>query len=1668
MTVVKIRAPALGLAVYCFATSATAAAFTFIGAGATRSWNDGGNWTGGAGPPNDGTADVTISGGTSLTLDGARAVHSLALAVSGTFTVSSGNDANSILVLGGGSITRTVRGKLVLQAPLLAPSAMAVTGFEAQTALATSSQLQLGVAGWPFGTTVTNMIVVSSGNAVPDWSGLTLNSGAWLDLNGKPEVVGSLAGAGSVTNTSSAAAALIVGLDGTDTTYSGTLGAKLSDQASVGAFDLVKVGGGNLTLTGSSTIGGRVRVAEGTLTVNGTLTTGLNYMVPTSSSTGHGTVRGSGTVGNIYTAANLIPGATIAPGTSTSPGILTAASADLRHGTLLARIRGYATAGVDFDQLNAGSGLTFDGDSELVLDLAGLAATGGPAKVAVFPTNNKPAWTLLPQQIRTINNPNNFTITFNYNAGALNVVVGTSNQTPLFVVTPSHGLVTSESGARATFTVALRQQPAATVTVPIASSNTAEGTVSPSSLVFTTSSWSVPQTVTVTGVDDALPDGAVAYNVNVGPATSADASYSGQSATPVTAVNLDNDLITVSPASGLVTSPPPGAPVTATVTFHGANSQQLWLIARPLPAALLSASPSWLTVTSLYSTPAPWTISLTGPHQLDATCVPSQLEFVPVITLDPKYDGFEIPPVSLCNQGDHAPTAASRSLSVNQGSVLTLAAPGLLAGSADVDLDVISAQLVAAPSHGTASVSSNGALTYTPATGYRGSDSFTYSTTDTAMSSAPATVSVTVNNLAPTPADDSYSTRGGQSLSVTAPGVLSNDTDPGSDPLTAAMVTQPAHGTLSLASDGSFVYTPAAGYVGADSFGYAASDGLLSTNATASISVTDNPPVAANDSYAVNEGAVLTVPAASGVLANDSDPDGDPLSASVVTGPAHGTLSLAADGSFTFTPASLYVGADSFVYAVSDGVLSAQATASIAVDAVAPVAADDAYAVDQGAVLTVAAPGVLGNDSDPSGRGLTVSVATQPAHGTLALNSDGSFSYRPAVAFSGADTFTYTATTGILAATATVTVTVANLAPVARADAYAVLEGQTLAVPAPGVLANDSDPGGDVLSSSLKDPPAHGTVSLGANGSISYTPVAGYAGSDSFTYTTSDGSLSSMPATVTLAIRAVNKPPVAGADAYSIGSGATLTVAAPGLLANDTDADNDSLFAVLDSAPSHGTLTLQADGSFQYIPDAGFTGEDSFTYRASDGATASLPVTVVIAVGAPISFAAASVTCSLEGDARSGGAVVFTVSASNAGNLDLAGTIAKLQPTGLVFDGAVEGGAQLTPDGLALPLLPVGAGLQIRLHGHVTAGRFTRAGAAAQLIDPQGRALGAPAEAWLDTRPLQVDVGGCTSFPIADAMPLLGLLALLRRRRSALPGRRHLHARGRPVADDLGLLRHAAAQRVDGDDGDALLAVVQTDVGAELAARRHLDRLALDVDAAARLDAPRDRHAGPVGLLARPLDGEEHLLERGDGLFGQAVCDAHDLALPDLEVLAGGDDLHRAGRGGDGDGAALGGDDEVAAFAVGGGAGVVDLEADAGLALGDVGLDAAANARGEAAGARGGQVQLAAVVEDDARAVDGDDGHAADGSAQAVLLPDAVAAGGLRPIAAAALQLDRTLRLLEHRAGLSGRRRHGASVGDHLRGRRRPSAGERRAGGDEQDPAHSANLGGSAVRLQRI
>lgn len=531
----------------------------------------------------------------------------------------------------------------------------------------------------------------------------------------------------------------------------------------------------------------------------------------------------------------------------------------------------------------------------------------------------------------------------------------------------------------------------------------------------------------------------------------------------------------------------------------------------------------------------------------------------------------------------------------------------------------LTAAIVDATSNGTLSLNANGSFTYTPNPGFNGQDTFRYRVNDGSLYSAPALVTIQVVPVLdpPAAADDSATTS--ERVPVTI-AVLGNDTDAGGGAVSLASLTQPSRGSAVI-SGSSIVYTPTAGFIGLDTFTYTVQGAEGTDTATVTVNVVNvnEAPAAVNDAYSTQEDTPLTISAA-GVKGNDSDPDaGDTLSAVLVTGPGNGTLSLNANGSFTYTPGANFNGTDTFTYRVRDagGLDSNVATVTITVTAVndPPVAVNDSYVVSEDSALQINAPGVKQNDTDPdtAAENLTITLLTGVQRGTLTLTADGSFLYTPLPNVSGSDSFTYRLSdgNGSSTGTATIAITEVNDGPSAADDAGTTQEDSAVTI---AVLPNDSDPDGSPLTLQGVTQPANGTAAVTGT-QVRYTPAPNFSGTDTFTYTISDGTLTAS-AKVVVTVTPVNDPPTAIGDSYSTPQNTPLNVQTPGVLGNDSDPDQQNLTAQLVSQAAHGTVTLQAQGAFSYNPEQNYTGTDTFTYKVTDGTGESQPVVVTITVTA--------------------------------------------------------------------------------------------------------------------------------------------------------------------------------------------------------------------------------------------------------------------------------------------------------------------------------------------------------------------------------------------------------------------------------------------------------------------
>ena len=530
-----------------------------------------------------------------------------------------------------------------------------------------------------------------------------------------------------------------------------------------------------------------------------------------------------------------------------------------------------------------------------------------------------------------------------------------------------------------------------------------------------------------------------------------------------------------------------------------------------------------------------------------------------------------------------APVAAAQSVtaSYNTAIPITLSATGT---------GTLTYSVAVQPTHGTLSGAAP-SLTYTPASGYAGADSFTFTATDANdQSSNIATVGITVMAQAQAPIATSqtvtvtYNNTAAITLSATGTGTL-----------TYAVVAQPAHGSLSGTAP-NLTYTPTSGYSGADTFTFKATDSnsQASNTATVTINVLPATPVATAQSVT----ATYNTPTAITLGATGTGT----LTYAVVTQPVHGTLTGTAP-SLTYTPNSSYSGSDSFTFKATDSNSQASNTATVTISVL------PAVPVATGQSVTATYNTATAITLSATGTGtLTYSVVAQPAHGTL-TGTAPSLTYAPNSGYIGVDTFTFKATDSNSQAsnTATVAINVLPAAPVAAAQSVTV--SYNTAMP---ITLNATGTG--TLAYAVVALPTNGTLT-GTAPNLTYVPNSGYSGSDAFTFKATDGS-QQVSNTATVTISVLPGAPVATGQSvtatYNTGTGITLSATGTGTLT----------YAVV-SLPASGTLTGTAP-SLTYTPNSGYAGFDSFTFKVSDGTgqasnTATVAITVLpaIPVGSP-------------------------------------------------------------------------------------------------------------------------------------------------------------------------------------------------------------------------------------------------------------------------------------------------------------------------------------------------------------------------------------------------------------------------------------------------------------------
>ncbi|PTQ72176.1 retention module-containing protein [Pseudomonas sp. GV071] len=544
--------------------------------------------------------------------------------------------------------------------------------------------------------------------------------------------------------------------------------------------------------------------------------------------------------------------------------------------------------------------------------------------------------------------------------------------------------------------------------------------------------------------------------------------------------------------------------------------------------------------------------------------------------------------------GNDAPTTANQSLSTAEDTPLT----GAVTGN-DIDGDSLTYTLATGPANGSLTLNANGTFTYTPSANYNGNDSFTVKVADPsgAFVNSVISIGVTPTNDAPTSSNQSLTTAEDTPLTGTVTG---NDID--GDSLTYTLATGPANGSLTLNANGTFTYTPTANYNGSDSFTVKVADpsgAFVNSVISIGVTPTNYAPTSSNQSLTTAEDTALT-----GTIVGN-DVDGDALTYTLATGPANGSLTLNANGTFTYTPSANYNGSDSFTVKVADpsgAFVNSVISIGVTPTNDAPTSSNQSLTTAEDTALTGT---IVGNDID--GDALTYTLATGPANGSLTLNANGTFTYTPTANYNGSDSFTVKVADpsgAFVNSVISIGVTPANDAPTSSNQSLTTAEDTALTGT---IVGNDVD--GDTLTYTLATGPANGSLTLNANGTFTYTPTANYNGSDSFTVKVADPSGAFVNSVISIGVTPTNDAPTSSNQSLTTAEDTALTGTIVG-----NDVDGDTLTYTLGTGPAHGSLTLNANGTFTYTPTANYNGSDTFTVKVADPSGASVDSVINIGV----------------------------------------------------------------------------------------------------------------------------------------------------------------------------------------------------------------------------------------------------------------------------------------------------------------------------------------------------------------------------------------------------------------------------------------------------------------------
>ncbi|MGM0740843.1 MAG: calcium-binding protein, partial [Pseudomonadota bacterium] len=399
---------------------------------------------------------------------------------------------------------------------------------------------------------------------------------------------------------------------------------------------------------------------------------------------------------------------------------------------------------------------------------------------------------------------------------------------------------------------------------------------------------------------------------------------------------------------------------------------------------------------------------------------------------------------------------------------------------------------------------------------------------------------------------------------------------------------------------------------------YVFSDGVVWSKADLLAATENTAPVAQDDGYYTSVSGQDHIIRAAELLANDFDPDGNPITLIAVDGGPDGYAEINAEGNIVYRSAEGFTGPTQMRYTISDGQNGiATAAVDIRVRPVAEARSDDGFSVAEDGVLTIRTERLLSNDLD--GDRMIVGQVFGAQNGIVSLSSAGEITFTPDADFNGTAQFTYAANTpegGRAEADVFIDVTPVNDAPVAVNDGtYQTLENRPFLIAVSDLLSNDRDIDGDRLSIAAVAGNADVSVRLTDDGFVEVTPTDYFFGNAHFDYTLDDGQGLTDQGRVSLYVEPVNNPPEPQPDTLAMDEDHILLVSTADLMANDIEYDGDPLVVTSLGNAFGGTVRLLENQTVEFRAWSDFNGEGYFDYTVDDGQghTGTARVTVNVA-----------------------------------------------------------------------------------------------------------------------------------------------------------------------------------------------------------------------------------------------------------------------------------------------------------------------------------------------------------------------------------------------------------------------------------------------------------------------